>query len=105
MKKLISIIKEILRGFLKNPFWKSLQIDIVLGLSIALNGLLWYIYETKIHQNPVPFIFASGLIFLNLILANYLWNREKLSSLFLLYTGFFIQILMLIFIRYLTLTF
>ncbi len=105
MKKIINIIKEILRGFFLNPFWKSPQIIAVLFFSLAINGILWYIYQTKIKVNTIPFFFATGLVILNIILGNFLWNREKLASLFLIYTGLFIQILMLIFIRYLTITF
>ena len=105
MKKILSILIEILRGFFINPFWKSLPVIVVLVASLAINGLLWYIYQTKIRANPIPFIFASGLIILNLILGNFLWNREKLASIFLIYTAFLIQILMLIFIRYLTIIF
>jgi len=105
MKKILSILIETLRGFVINPFWKSWQVIIVLVCSLAINGILWYIYQTKIKVNPIPFVFATGLIILNLILGNFLWNREKLASIFLIYTGLFIQILMLIFIRYLTITF
>lgn len=105
MKKILSILIEVLRGFFINPFWKSLQVIIVLASSFAINGLLWYIYQTKIKENPIPFIFATGLIILNLILGNFLWNREKLASIFLIYTAVFTQILMLIFIRYLTIVF
>ena len=105
MKKIFILIKEILRGFVVNPFWKSLQVIIILGLSLVINGILWYIYQTRIKSNPIPFIFAAGLIVLNLILANFLWNREKLASILLIYTALFIQILMLIFIRYLTMIF
>ena len=105
MKKVFRLILQVLRGFFINPFWKSLQVIIVIILSLAISGVLWYIYETKIHQNSIPFIFASGLVVLNLILGNYLWNREKLAALFLIYTGLFVQVLMLIFIRYLMMTF
>lgn len=101
MRKIFEIFKGILRGLVKNPFWQSGQVWLSFGLSLVINGLLWYIYVVKIRQNPLPFIFSSGLIFLNLILANFIWNREKIASLFLIHTGLLAQILMLIFIRYL----
>lgn len=105
MKKIFHIIIAILRGFIVSPFWKHLQVIIVLVLSLVANGILWYIYQTRIRVNPVPFFFATGLVILNLILGNFLWNREKLASSLLIYTGLFIQILMLIFIKYLTIAF
>jgi len=105
MKKVLSIILEILRGFLINPFWKSYQIIIAVGLSLAINGFLWYIYELRIKVNLVPFFFATTIVILNLILGNYLYPREKLASFFLIFTGLFIQILMLIYLRYLLLVY
>ena len=105
MKKLIVNIIGIIRDFLKNPFWKSVHILIVFGLSLVICGFLWYIYAIKIRNNPLPFIFISGLLGLNLILSNHLYNKEKLSSFLLLYTALFAQILMVVFLRYLSLTF
>lgn len=105
MKKVFNFILGSLRGFLKNPFWKSIHILIILGLSLAICGFLWYTYATKIKNNPLPFIFTSGLFGLNLILSNYLYNKEKLSSFLLIYTALFAQILMVVFLRYLLLSF
>jgi len=105
MKKIFSIILEILRGFLLNHFWKSYQIIIAIILSLAINGFLWYIYALRIKANPVPFFFATVIVILNLILGNYLYPRERLSSYFLVYTSLFIQILMLIYLRYLLLVY
>lgn len=105
MMKIFSYILGILKGFVINPFWKSLYVLIIIGLSLVINGLLWYIYLTKIKANPLPFFFATGLVILNLILGNFLWNRDKLSSYLLIYSGLFIQILMVIFIRYLMIAF
>jgi hypothetical protein len=100
MKKIFKIIWPILRGFFINPFWEKWPIVVGLGLSLAINGILWYIYAIKIKHNPVPIEYASGLIIINLILANYLYLKEKLASIFLIYSALFIQILMLIFIRF-----
>ena len=105
MKNILSIIKGMLRGFIINPFWKSPQVLISLVLALATDGVLWYIYTSKLHANPIPFIYASVLIILNFVLANFLWNREKLASFFLIYTALLVQILMLLFIRYLFLAF
>jgi hypothetical protein len=76
-----------------------------LGLSLAINGFLWYIFESKLRQNSILFIFTSVLIALNFSLGNFLWNREKLASLFLALTCLFIQILMIIFVSFLFLVF
>ena len=105
MRKILNIIWGIIKDFLINPFWQSWRVLIILFFSLAFNGLLWYIYQTKIGENPIPFIFSSGLIILNLTLANYLFNRERLASFFLITTSLFVQILMLIFIRYLMIIF
>ena len=67
--------------------------------AFVINGFLWYFYFLKIKENPNPFIFSSGLIFVNLILANFLWNRERLAGIFLLGVALFTQILMLVFIK------
>ncbi len=105
MKKIFSFLWGTVKNFFLNSFWRTWPILLIIVLSLALNAILWYIYELKIKQNPLPFFFASGLIILNLILANFLWNKEKLASVFLLSTGLLVQFLMLMFIRYLTMVF
>ncbi len=105
MKKIIKIIFTNLKEFFLNSFWQNIKVIIIIVSSLAINALLWYIFRLKIRFNPIPFIFASGLILLNLVLANFLWQREKISSFILLGTGLFTQILMLLFIRYLMLVF
>lgn len=105
MKNTLLIIKQIIGDFVFNSFWQAWGVLAIVVVSLALNGVLWYIYETKIKENSLPFIFASGLIILNLILANYLWPREKMAGLILLGVGLFTQLLMLILIRYLTVIF
>lgn len=105
MNKILEILKGILRGFFFNSFWRTPSILITLGLSLAINGILWYIFESKVRQNPILFVFASILIALNFSLGNFLWNREKLASLFLVFTCLFIQILMILFVSFLFLVF
>lgn len=95
MRNFLHILKE----FFVNPFWRKWPIVIGLGLSILINAILWYIYIIKIKHNPIPFEYASGLIIINLVLANYLYLKERLASIFLIYTALFIQILMFLFIR------
>ncbi|MCL5407036.1 MAG: hypothetical protein M1429_00875 [Patescibacteria group bacterium] len=105
MKKIYLILKEIIRDFIFNSFWKSWPALLIIASSLILNGILWYIFLSKIKVNFIPFIFASGLIFLNLILGNYLWEKEKIASFFLISVGLFVQVLMLVFIRFLMLVF
>lgn len=105
MKKIYLSFLNILKDFIFNSFWQSKGVLLIIGLSLILNGFLWYIFLSKIKINFVPFIFASGLIFLNLIIGNFLWEREKLASYFLILVGLFVQILMLIFIRFLMMVF
>jgi len=99
MRNILKVLKQVLKDFFINPFWKSWWALVLIVVSFAINSFLWYFYFLKIKENPNPFIFSSGLIFLNLVLANYLWNREKLASYFLLTVALFAQILMLIFIK------
>jgi len=99
MKKFFPILKKVLKDFFINPFWKSWQVWAMVGGAFAINGFLWYFYLLKIKENPDPFIFSSGLIFVNLILSNFLWNRERLAGIFLLAVALFTQILMLVFIK------
>lgn len=105
MRKLLLSILAIIKDFIFNSFWKSFFVLVIIFLSLVLNVILWYFFETKIKENAVPFIFASGLIVLNLIIGNFLWEREKLASYFLISVGFFTQILMLIFLRFLMIVF
>ena len=102
MKKYLLILKGIIKDFFLNSFWKSIPILVIIFLSLALNVFLWYIFQTRVKSNPVPFYFASGIIGLNWILGNYLWEKEKLASYFLISTALFTQVLMLLLIRYLT---
>ena len=78
---------------------------ISLVLSLAACGVLWYIYTSRLRENPIPFIYTTALIILNVVLANFLWNRQRLASFLLIYTALFVQILMLLFVRYLFLAF
>jgi hypothetical protein len=103
--KIINILSQIFRDFLLNSFWKNWLVVVSLSLTVVLNGLLWYEYFVKIKVNPNPFILASGFILIDLVLANYLWNREKLASAFVLVTILIIQIFMLAFSKYLMIIF
>ncbi len=105
MKKIYLIFKGVIKDFIFNSFWKSWSVIIIIVLSLTLNGFLWYIFLSKIKVNFVPFIFASGLIFLNLLLGNFLWEREKIASYFLISVGLFVQVLMLVLIRFLMMIF
>lgn len=101
MKKIILKIIRILRGFVLNPFWKSKLNIILFVLTLAISAVLWYIYATRIHNNLNYFIFASGLIIINTILANYLYSKDELLSLILLSAAFFSQVIILAFINFL----
>ncbi|HLB95339.1 MAG TPA: hypothetical protein VJK26_00330 [Patescibacteria group bacterium] len=105
MNKIFKSIIGILKDFIYNSFWRSGPVLAIIVLSLVLNGFLWYIFETRIRENPVPFFFTSGLVGLNLILGNYLWEREKIASFFLISVGLFVQLLMLVFVRFLTMVF
>jgi len=97
-------LKKFFRIFC-NSFWKSWPVLVIVLISLVLNLILWYIYKIRIRVNPIPFLFTSGVLGLNIILGNYLWEREKLASFFLISVGLLSQILMLMFIRYLMMVF
>ncbi|MGA2667094.1 MAG: hypothetical protein ABSE91_03360 [Patescibacteria group bacterium] len=101
MAKIFSSIQQALKNFFVNPFWRTWSVLVLFFLALVINGILWYIYATRIKQNPNPIIFASGVIVLNAILANYLWNREKMAGIFLLIIMLTIEIFILAFVRYL----
>jgi hypothetical protein len=105
MSNIYSVLKQIIRDFFINHFWKKWQIIVILILTVGLNVFLWYTFETKIKDNSSPFLFSSGVAVINLILANYLFNREKIASYILITIGLSIQILMLLFVRYLIVVF
>jgi len=105
MTKAFIIIKQILKDFFINPFWRTWSILVSIGLSLIANAGLWYIFAIKIKQNPNPFFFATGIILLNIVISNYLFNREKLANYFLLLVALSIQIFMLAFSKYLIIVF
>ena len=105
MKKIITIILSILRGFFVNPFWKSKLNIVILAISLAISAVLWYIYAVRIHSFLNYFLFASGIIVINTILANMFYNRERILSLILLFVALFSQLLIISFIRFLFISF
>lgn len=105
MKKILKALLNIFKDLIFNSFWRTRAVLLIVVLSLILNAILWYYFKVRIKENSLPFIFATGLIFLNLLLGNFLWEKEKLASYFLILVGFFIQILMLVFLRFLIMVF
>ncbi len=98
--QILKIAKQIIKDFIVNPFWKNWSVLLLIGMILGLNFLLWYTFVLKIKENPNPFILVSGLTVLNIILANYLWNKEKLASFYLLIIILTIAAFMMAFIKY-----
>ncbi len=108
----LKAISDWQRSFIKNRIFHDSRAMLILGLSVVLNAIAWYLWYSKIViVGPIynPFaneflgtfnlnlpILALVLIIINLVIAIYSWNKEKLASYILLSIGFFIQILILI---------
>ena len=107
-------------NFLISKFFRDKVILGFLILGFVLNGLIWFLWSWRLKGTGYPiflpfssFNLASGyqfwflpafslfcLIF-NWILAQAAFKKENLASYFLVGTGAFIQILILIFLRFL----
>lgn len=101
MKNILNVLKQVLKDFFINPFWRNWGVLAFVFLSVLGNLFLWYIYISKIKANPNPFILLSGLAVLNICLGNYLFNKEKLAAFFLLVITLTMEIFMLAFAKYL----
>ena len=100
------------------PFWKNRAVEILLILALATQILIWVFWIWKmrlIGQIYSPLVtnqtlgnfstyslpvFGVIILILNTILAQYSFSREKIASFFLISTSFFVQILILILIRF-----
>lgn len=78
----------------KNFYWLT-------AIALAVNAIIWGIWWWKIKSDPNPFIFASGILFVNLFLANYLARKQLLSAYFISSVTIFIQVLTFIFLCFL----
>lgn len=77
-----------------------------MGLTIALNGLIWYSYLKFYHDliGFVPIAYSTAVFVLNVFLAVPVYKRESLASYILLTAGLFIQIIYLVFLRFFALS-
>lgn len=106
MKSFFKFIFDRIRNFFVNPFWKSLPSILVLIFTLALNGLIWYLY-LKQYRSIIgyePIAFSSAVVLLNLFLAAIVYKREALASYILLSTGLTVQIIFVVFLRFLAMS-
>ena len=100
------------------PFWKNRAVEILLALAIVSQIVIWVFWIWKmrlIGQIYSPLVtnqtlgnfstyslptFGIIILILNTFLAQYSFSREKIASFFLISTSFFVQILILILIRF-----
>jgi len=101
MKKNITAAKNQIITFIFNPFWRSWGVVVILALSLALNGLVWYTYYQVIHHSLgfTPILYSSGVLLLNLFLANIIYRKEPLASFILMGLSLIIQAFIYIFMR------
>lgn len=99
-------MKNLLKNFLQNlkKFFKD-KINLFLVLvNILFNLTLWLVWALQFAQNSRPFVVASGIVLLNLVLAILIYPKDKLSSYLLLGTALLISTLAIILFRFLYLT-
>jgi len=101
MKKIIKFILPQLKYFFLNPFWTSWINIVILVISLALNGLIWYLYLGKYHEiiNLTPIGYSSGVLLLNLFLAAVIYPKQKMISFIFLGTSLLIEIFILFLIK------
>jgi len=75
-------------------------------VTFLLNGLIWYLYlkfyKTLIGYEPI--IFSSAVLILNLCLSAVVYKREAIASYILLSTAFTVQIIFIVFLKFLAST-
>lgn len=106
MKTLLKFISDRIRNFFINPFWKSIASLSIVFISSILNGLIWFLY-IKYYRSLIgyePIAFSSTVVLLNLFLATVVYKRESLASYILLSTALTVQIIFIVFLRFLSVT-
>lgn len=74
----------------------------VIILGLALNSYIWYFYLVKLQSMAglTPVGFASGVLILNIFLADISFPKQIILSWILLSTALLIQIIFLVFIKF-----
>ena len=107
-------------NFLISKFFRDRIILSFLISAIILNGLIWFLWSWRLKgigypiYTPFSFLklssvyqfwflpsFGLGILILNWLLGQMIYKKENLASYFLIATAAFIQILILIFLRFL----
>lgn len=100
--KIFKYVWQKIKEFILNPFWLNWASILLIVLTLALNGLIWYFWA-KYYQDLigiVPISYSSAVLFLNIFLGNLTYRKETLVTFILLGTGLIIQIVYLIFLRF-----
>lgn len=103
LKRILYIIKKQMQFFFINDFWRNYVIIGLILLSLISNTAFWYFGLTKFKnliEWPI-FFYASGVLFLNIILAVMSYKKFPLASYSLLGCVLLIQIFLLILLRFL----
>lgn len=102
MKNFFKKIWAQVKYFVVNPFWGNKYSILIIILTLALNGLVWYFYIRKysVIIGVVPISYSSAVVILNIFLAGVIYRKEIAASYILLGTGIFIQIIYLVFLKF-----
>lgn len=102
MKKILSYILAQLKYFFLNPFWTSWIILVIIVLGLGLNGYIWYFYLVRMQAltGLTPVGYASGVLLLNIFLADISYQRQVILSWILLSTAVLIQIIFIVFLKF-----
>lgn len=106
MKKFFQTIWLQIKYFFVNPFWVQKMVILLVTITLVLNGSIWYLYLKKYTGliGFVPISYSSAVLLLNIFLAAIIYRKETLVSFVLLGTGLTIQIIYLIFLRFLAMS-
>ena len=74
----------------------------VIILGLLSNGYIWYFYLVKIHSfaELTPVGYASGVLLLNIFLADISFPKQIMLSWILLSIALLIQIIFLVFLKF-----
>ena len=99
----LSMIKFVRSQFsylFRNPFWTSLPILILIGVTLIADAVLVYLFITRFRQlvPMMPIIYSIAVFVLNLILANISFRKEPMISYIFLGGSLLVQILFVIYL-------
>ena len=74
----------------------TLSVRVLFAFSILLQGMLWWLRVHSFSFNPLPILFALGILVCNGSLSVFLLRKDSISSLILAIGTLYAQLLVLI---------